>query len=323
VVRRTLSALLLVTAFGLSATVASAQGDADGVDASTRSAARELGQEAIALYKNRQYKEALDRISRAHQLVNLTTTGLWRGRCLIQLRRWVEASEQLLAVTRMDLGPDASSVHEKGQADARKELAALKPRIPRFVIQVLGEVPPDTQFKLDGEEVPNALIGVARPIDPGDHIVRVTGGGTTEATTITAVEGKTVEVPLRLVERDPRADRGNQGGVDGGFSPAGIVGFVALGVGGAGLIVGSITGGLALSTNADLEANCPEAQCGPEFFDDVDSLGTLRIVSTATFIGGGVLAAIGLTLVITDVATMDSSARLHIGPGGVQLLGTF
>ena len=91
--------LLLILSVG-TAYAQDAEGEAD---AATKAVARELGLEGIALYKDGKYQAALDKLDRAHELVGLTTTGLWRARCLVQLKRFVEGSEALFVVTRMAL----------------------------------------------------------------------------------------------------------------------------------------------------------------------------------------------------------------------------
>ena len=66
-------------------------------------AARQLGKEGVEAYRANDFATALDRLTRAHSIVGLTTTGLWRARTLVHLGRLVEASEQYLEVTRMTL----------------------------------------------------------------------------------------------------------------------------------------------------------------------------------------------------------------------------
>lgn len=304
------------------------QGRAD-VDPAKRSAARALGKEAIALYKAGNYEEALDRFSRAHQLVGLTTTGLWRGRCLGKVGRLIEASEQYLDVTRMKLDEDARDVHEAAQVDAKKELALLEPRIPHLTIRIEGELPGDTTISLDGNVVPKALLGVHQPIDPGEHTVLVEGGGTKETKKFEIAEGGSLEIPLRLIDRGTSIGDEREAPKDFDTDPGATqraLGWVTMGLGGAGLVVGAVTGGLALSNKSALESNCPNAQCTPPFHADVDSFETLRLASTATLIAGGVLFAAGLTVVVSAperLAAPDAAVTLRVSPQGVLVGGTF
>ena len=301
---------------------ASAQpGDGRNVDPADRATARDLGREAINLYRAGKYPDALDRMSRAHSLVNLTTTGLWRARCLEKLGRLVEASEQLREVKKMTLGDDAKPVHRSAQTDAAKDLAAIEPRIPRIAIRLEADVPDDTRVAIDNKPLDDVVLGVLRPIDPGRHEISVKGGGMTASATIELAEGEQLELPVRIEDRDDRRSLGI-GRDTSGLSPAGIVGAVAIGVGVVGLTIGAIFGGVAIGTKGDLETACPDMGCSPAFHDDIDAFETQRTVSTAMFIAGGVITAIGLTLVITDVTTGGGdTARVELTP--LSLRGTF
>ncbi len=285
-------------------------------DPSSRIAARELGKEAIALYRQGRYADALDRITRAHALVKLTTTGLWRARCLQKLGRFVEAAEQLREVTETDLGPDPLPVHVKAKQTAKAQHDALWARIPRITVRIEGEVPEDTTVFVDGAALEAERVGAPLPVDPGAHHVAVKGGGLSAEARVTLVEGQRLVLPLRLVEGETARGPGGAG-VDGGITPAGIVGWVTLGVGSAGLVVGSVFGGLALGARDDLDAHCPDGACLPAFHGDIDTFEMQRMVSTVSFIAGGVLAAAGLTLVITDVATRGGEQAIWISPSGV------
>jgi hypothetical protein len=167
---------------------------------------------------------------------------------------------------------------------------------------------------------------VKRPVDPGQHVVKVTAAGfaATEAT-FTVAEGKveSVSVEPKAGASAPVAtpppgpvppptttppppttpppatpDRGA-----GGASPQKMIGFVGLGLGAAGLVMGGVTGGLALSKHASLLKTCPDGHCpkGSEAANEsaVNSYKTMGTISTIGFIAGGVLAATGIVLVVT------------------------
>lgn len=76
--------------------------------------------------------------------------------------------------------------------------------------------------------------------------------------------------------------------------------WAILGVGGAMLITGAITGGLAISERGSLDTNCPIMLC-PVDFDlqgAQDNISTLALVTDVMLIGGAVLAGTGLILAI-------------------------
>lgn len=119
-----------------------------------------------------------------------------------------------------------------------------------------------------------------------------------------------------------------------GSSPQRLLGFVALGVGGAGLLVGAVSGGLAVSRHGSLIDACPTGHCRPDqkaaLQPDVDAYNTLGAVSTVGFLAGGVVAGAGVILLLTApraVQTREASASISIrpmlGPGYLGAQGSF
>jgi len=102
-----------------------------------------------------------------------------------------------------------------------------------------------------------------------------------------------------------------------------LYGWIGIGVGGAALLGGVVTGAMALSLNSDLKDKCSGGVCPPNEQSNVDKLGTLSTVSTVLVIGGGVIAAAGATLLIIDAVSGSGSesnkagASLSPGPTGV------
>jgi hypothetical protein len=79
------------------------------------------------------------------------------------------------------------------------------------------------------------------------------------------------------------------------------LGFVLIGVGGAGIALGSIFGALALGRRSTLDNACsPKSNCPLESQPDIDSLHTFATVSTVGFAVGGVGLATGLIVLLTS-----------------------
>jgi hypothetical protein len=99
---------------------------------------------------------------------------------------------------------------------------------------------------------------------------------------------------------------------------------VSLAAGGAGLVVGGVTGGLALGLKGELDdsGDCPDG-CKSSRRSDVNRLNLYRTVSTVGFIAGGVLAATGVVLWMTAPRPASATAQAKVGPGGVTIEGTF
>ena len=110
---------------------------------------------------------------------------------------------------------------------------------------------------------------------------------------------------------------------EGGVSPLVYVGFS---VAGAGLIVGSITGGLSLGKKSDLEEECPDRVCQPQQEDDLDNAKLIGHASTASFVVAGVGAAlgvVGLLLPTEEEGEAASLTRPVVGVGYLGLEGRF
>ncbi|MCC6525327.1 MAG: hypothetical protein IT373_21920 [Polyangiaceae bacterium] len=176
------------------------------VSTEDRTAARELGNQGVAAYQAQDYVTALDKLSRAHAIVKLTTTGLWRARCLDKLLRLVDAAEQYLEVTRMLLDHTALEQHRQAVVDAQREREALLPRIPQVKVSVSGgALPADVGVSIDDKQLSAALIGADRPVDPGKHRLRVERRAGTATTTLKeqifeVAERQRLELPLTLAD---------------------------------------------------------------------------------------------------------------------------
>jgi hypothetical protein len=98
-----------------------------------------------------------------------------------------------------------------------------------------------------------------------------------------------------------------------------IAGIVTLGVGGAGLVLGAITGGLALGDHSDIASSCPDPKnCPASVQGKIDSYHTMGTISTIGFVAGGVLAVAGIVMwVLAPSAKKTEKAAAWITPFGV------
>jgi hypothetical protein len=110
------------------------------------------------------------------------------------------------------------------------------------------------------------------------------------------------------------------------------LGFVALGVGGVGLIEGIITGVLAMGKHSTLAKECtgPGGTCPNTDSSDLSSYHTMGALSDVGFIVGGVGLAGGLVLVLTAPKSTPASSPAaglsvtpYIGLGTAGATGTF
>ena len=322
---RTLFILALsVVLLGWSAD-ASAQSEAD------KTTARALAVEAQEALEAKRYEEAADKFGRAEKLFHAPTLVVGLARAYVGMGKYVEAMEAYNEVIREPLEADAPEPFKAAKNDARKEIQGLDQKIGWITLRVEG--PSEPTVDLDGQSVSIASLGVRRAINPGDHVVRVSASGwLTAEQSFSIGAGGTEEVVITLEEGadDPSvipagggpgtagsgADGADEGG---GTSTLTILGWTGIGVGGAGIIIGAITGGLAIGKRGELVDNCSEAgECGPEQQSTLDSYRTMGTISTIGFVAGGVLAAAGTVLLIVAPSD-DVEAELGVGHVGLRV----
>jgi hypothetical protein len=349
-----LATLLLSSA--LAPTLAMAQGaDAD------KATARDLVIEGYRALQSKDYTAAADRFTRADALYHAPTVTLGLARAQVGLGKLVSAQELYYRTAHDPLPPNASTAIKKAVSDAQKELDALALRLPSVVINVKGNDAP--RVTLDGIEVRVASLGVKRPVDPGKHTITASATGfASSEVTVNLTEGKSESVTLELTPRqaepppivaiapaakpptaaplpspapptpapvaqaqpEPASDQIKENG-----STRKTIGFVAIGVGAAGLLVGGITGGLALSKHSDIEKSCPEGHCpaGQEaaFHSAIDSYNAMGTISTIGFLAGGALAVTGVVLTLTAPKKTTTQATITplVGLGFVGAKGGF
>jgi hypothetical protein len=331
---RVLVATLLVVAL-------TSRAGARELDDATRSAARELASEGSALYESGSYEQAYDRFSRAYELVHVPTVGLWAARSLVKLGRFVEASERFLELARTPAAENAPAEHTKAKQDAVAEREALFSRIAALRVLVEGAAPNEVAVTLNGERLPTPLVGAKRPVNPGKLVVKATRGADAVEAAIELREGETRDVRLVFA---PRAEPGALPPP----APAPVVtarpvassapessvqrtlGWVALGIGGAGLAVGGVFGVLGLSEQSELDESCPDRECAPEHYAALDSYESKKTISTIGVVGGAAFALTGAVLLVTAPgdgarAQRSSTPRIGaaVGPNRIALFGAF
>jgi len=217
----------------------------------------------------------------------------------------------------------------------RKMVGALKVKAPDGAVVIVDGVERD-RTPLPGPIMIGAGITHQVKVVLGDDVlvdrpVRVSGG---QAVTVEAEkeaevapapeagvgtnEGEEVQPPEPL-ETDDEAQ------------PLAVAGWIAVGVGGAAMIAGAITGGLALSKDKQLEDDCPDGECSPEHWKENDKMKDLAITTDVLIPVGAAIAATGVVLLIVsagdgeqvDDADVALAPIVGAGVGGLSLQGRF
>jgi hypothetical protein len=298
-------------------------------------AGKMLGEAGVELFRNGDYAAALEKFRQARSLANVPTLVLRVARCLDKLGRLLEAKQAYEDAVALELEPGALAAQKTAQDDARRELAALVARIPTLSIVIKGADGSEIKVTVDGQPVP-AVELKRRAVDPGNH--RVEGQRSEEKVVVetAAAEGQSVQVVLGFGSRSgtgaiepaaPPLPPPPRTGDQGARSSRDILAFTALGLGGAGLGVGVITGVLALGNQSKLAEDCPtDSTCPKDLESVIKSYDARRAASMIGF-GVGVLGAgAGIALLLTAPrAKPTAAARVEpwIGPGFIGAKGRF
>src|SRR5690606_35855778 len=138
---------------------------------------------------------------------------------------------------------------------AQTELEALKPRLAKVTVRLVGVEPSTATVRVDGNQVPSALVGVPMPVDPGERVFEASAPGMLTATkNLVVAEGTSADLELVLVE-DPAAPL-TGADANGSNTPVGVEAstegtstkdiLLYSGIGGAVLGAGGLLGGYLL-----------------------------------------------------------------------------
>ncbi|XXX73824.1 hypothetical protein WMF30_39880 [Sorangium sp. So ce134] len=238
---------------------------------------------------------------------------------------------------------------EKLQQSERHKVAleqrdALAPLVPQLTLTLPDDAPAGTVVQRDGITLGQPSLGIALPVNPGEHVVttRAPGGPANEVRfTIDKSESKTIALEVKLPVDDPppdrpaaralapavappakRADGPVEAAQAPGTSGRRVVTYVAGGLAVSGLILGSVTGWMALNESSRADEDCDDvgsgaAECrtpvGKAAGERAKHLGT---VSTIGFSAGAVLAGAALLLFLTEPSPSGPQAaagRAHAG----------
>jgi hypothetical protein len=226
--------------------------------------------------------------------------------------------------------------------DAARERRELLGRLPSIKVVVEGADASSVFVSLNGQLVKPALIGAKQPVNPGKLLVKGVRGEQAVEASIELLEGQFREVRLVFTgsgaaatspgaEPDVARQNPDRAPPPATLEPSGpnlrLLGFIGLGVGGAALATGAVFGALAASDKSDLDKNCPNERCLPQFHDQNDSYGTKKTIASIGIIGGAVLAGAGAVLVFTAPApsARQSGVRLrgYVTASGAGVMGAF
>jgi tetratricopeptide (TPR) repeat protein len=299
-------------------------------------------EQGVTAYDSGRFAEARAAFRRAHEMNPTARTSRTIGMCSFNLGDYVDAATNLEASLE-DARKPLTGEQRKQVADL---LARSTPRIGRFAMKL---APTDATLSVDGRP---ASLNAQREllVEPGRHeisvqapdhrpvqsVVNVEGGDHTTLEFTLAPADRLAELPALNSPQPMAADdlRSSPAtGRDDGSRLQSTLGYVSLSVGAAGLVGFGVVSALALMEQHKLNDRCPDSNCGPAHFSELDRYDALKTASTAALIGGGAFVLLGGALLLfqsereparakTDGDPKRASIEPMIGPGSLGLRGS-
>jgi hypothetical protein len=312
-----------------------------------RAAARATAQAGGEAFDEGRYQDAIDLFTRAEAVVHAPPHLLHIARASAKLGRLVSAQDAYLKIVRERLAPNAPEVFREAWAAAERELAELEPRIPQLTIQVEGGGVENVRVTMDGHPIPNALLGIPHPVDPGEHEISAEPTvGQRLVRSLALADGARETVVFTLAPAAPSAEPPPPPPLpqptvttppeqpSRGFFVHPAVAYGALGVGAVGLVVGTayLVSYLRTRDDADSAVRACWPYCTAAQRSRVDELdtrtaqrGTLSVIG---FVAGGVGVAGGAILLIAGSWNKLEGARgmavyPYLGDRAVGLWGRY
>lgn len=343
------SRLALTATLSFALTIASlARGD---VTPEQKAAAQALFDDAKRLASEGKYADACPKFATSQKMDPSVSTQFKLADCEEHLGKTATAWALYLDVLA------ASRGQRDKEEFAQKRVDAIVPKLTRMTLDVKDKTP-GLEVRRDGVVMDPAAWRTALPVDPGPHLFAASAPGkrSWSATISVSGEGKTVDVPIPVLDSAPAASAtapampppsaSSSSAISTPPPPATssspataeskqtwtttrTAGVVVGGVGVASLIVGAITGAIAISKNNEAlqPENCvTKSLCTQHGLDLTSSAKTAAGISTATFLIGGVAVASGVVLfAVGGNKPAGGEARLSLAlhPNGASLRGNF
>lgn len=323
---------------------------AAGPNAADRETARSLMQQGRDARTKGDLQASLKAFAAADAIMHVPTTGVELARAQADVGQLVEARDTALRVTRMPEQKGEPKPFNEAREQAADLNEELEGRIPSLKITVTG-LPPGREaiVTLDGNVLPAEVLGQARKLDPGHHVVDAKSGKADAQKEVDLAEKDAKEVTLALTgltapvepeekppETKPAETETPQPQRSGATKAMMLGGFSLAGVG---VLVGAVTGFLTLSKTNDVKSQCVNAtQCPPRTYGDIDSANSTATISTIAFAAAGVGAAVGVVGLIAGRPSAVPSEQAEkkepsetsklrwqpwIGAGAAGIRGTF
>lgn len=283
-------------------------------------AAREMFQDAYKDEQEKRFAEALEKFQRVATVKESASVRYRIGSVLEQLGRLREARDAFRALAASK--PSLSAAEQEIADNAAERARLIDRKVPRLVLRLQADAPPDTRVSIDGAPVPASTAPRRIELDPGDHLIQATAPGAQPAEhKVTLAEGSEVEFTMAL------------GAKSVGVAPpppvapspsprSNTLAYVALGAGGVLLVSGVVLLGLREGDISDIKSACGEnGNCPSSMKDDLQSKHDQAQLFGPLGIGLGVaglaVAGTGAYLLLRPSKAEAPAASIRLAPRAV------
>lgn len=284
--------------------------------AEDRVGARSAAEEGTRALDEGRYQDAVQLFRKAESLYHAPPHLLLLARAHAAQGNLVQAQESYMMVVNENLPASAPKAFHNAQSEARSELQALKGRIPKLTVNVAEEYT-ELSITLDGQPYSLTLLGVPKPIDPGEHVLVVTARGKTRTEQrFSIAEGARENLSLELEDDTttgtapaPSAattEASAPAPASADAAPASpsrtTLGYALIGGGVLFVGIGSYFGLAAKSQRDDALGNdalCGGSGCTPSGREEIDSATTKAHIATGGFALGAAALGVGAYFLFT------------------------
>lgn len=285
-------------------------------------------------------KGALKSFLAADAIMHVPSTGWEVARTEEMLGLWVEARDTALRVGRIPETPREPPAFQEARTKAMALVDALDAKIPQVVITLKGaQDGAAVNVTIDeSANIPGAALAAPIKVNPGHHVIIAksdTATGTGEID-IREREKKELTIELKPIATATPAPTPIETPAETPPPPPApepkhtmrTLAFVGFGVGGVGIVAGTITGLLTMSAKSSALNGCRDNRCPPSTFSDLDKASSMATISTVSFIVAGLGAGLGVTALIIgdkpkETPTTGATVTPWIGLGSAGVRGSF
>ncbi|MFO0661132.1 MAG: protein kinase [Polyangiaceae bacterium] len=271
-------------------------------------------------------KGALVAFQKAHDIMHVPTTAIELVRTMVKLALYREALTVIAEVRAMPVNASDPAPFAAARAELDNIFREIDPKVAAITVTLSPEAE-IREITLDGATVQKASLSAPLRLANGSHTFVAKGDADRIVTKqIEVTEGARMTVALTLPEKV--VDQPPPASPSTNTTPAWRkpIPLAGAGVAGVGLILGTVTGAIALSKASSAKSHCVDNLCPPVAHDDVNSGRTFATVSTVSFIVAGVGAATAGVAIYLGSRKSEPSApsvSLIVGPANAGLQGSF